>query len=118
MAGGATTPEELDALFEDAFVLGDALAVCELFEQGGVLAAVGTAAARGTDAIARAAARHRAGGHTYVSEPRRVLQARAIALVIGTGGVQVAHRGADGAWRLAIALLDATTTTRGGPHEQ
>lgn len=110
---GATTPEELDALFEDAFLFADGDELRALFEDGGLLVAAPAHEARGTEAIGRAAAALRESGHTYLSHPRRVLQARGTALVIGTGGVQVAHRGADGAWRLAIALLEVTTDDQG-----
>jgi hypothetical protein len=42
----------------------------------------------------------------YVADPLRVLQARESALVVALSGINGAHRGADGAWRYAIALLD------------
>ena len=47
MTAGALTPEELDTLLEDAFVVCDAAAVPELFEAHALLAAGGAASARG-----------------------------------------------------------------------
>ena len=40
----------------------------------------------------------------YVADPRRVVLARNIALVVTEQGVNVMHRGHDGAWRYAIVL--------------
>ena len=40
----------------------------------------------------------------YVADPRRVLLARNGALVVTDQGVNVMHRGDDGAWRYAIVL--------------
>ena len=37
MRPGARTPEELETLFEDAFVVRDRDAIAELFEDGGLL---------------------------------------------------------------------------------
>src|SRR5687768_12128964 len=39
MGPGAQTPEELETLFEDAFVVRDATALAQLFEEGAVLGA-------------------------------------------------------------------------------
>lgn len=43
--------------------------------------------------------------HVYVADPRCVMQARDIALVVSDHGVNVAQRGHDGAWRFAIVHL-------------
>jgi Domain of unknown function (DUF4440) len=103
---GARTPEELETLLEDAFVLRDGAALAPLFEPGAVLAAGdGPWETRGRAAIARVAAALWAGGRTYVAAPGRVLQARDTALVVGRWGVHVVRRGGDGAWRYAISLL-------------
>ena len=42
MTGGARTPEDLETLLEDTFVLRDGEAIAELFEDGAVLVADGT----------------------------------------------------------------------------
>jgi Domain of unknown function (DUF4440) len=113
MRQGARTPEELETLFEDAFVIRDREALAELFEDGAVLVADhGGREARGGDEIARWAGEMWAHDRTYLADPRRVLQARDTGLVLTRHGINVVRRRSDGAWRYAIALLsrdDATT---------
>jgi hypothetical protein len=107
----ARTPEELETLLEDAFVIRDREAVAELFEDGAVLRD-GPREARGADAIARLARDMWESHRTYLAEPRRVVQARGTALIVAERGINVVRRGSDGGWRYAIALLssdDATT---------
>jgi ketosteroid isomerase-like protein len=106
MSQGARTPEELEALFEDAFVSRDAEAISAMFTEGALLA-VGEEphAARGAEEIGRLATVLWEGDRTYVAEPRRVLQARDTALVLADAAVNVVRRGGDGTWRYAIALL-------------
>jgi ketosteroid isomerase-like protein len=103
---GARTPEELEALFEDAFVMRDAAALSRMFAEGAVLA-VGEEpeAARGGVEIGRLATALLEGDRTYVAEPRRVVQARDTALVLADSAINVLRRESDGAWRYAIALL-------------
>jgi hypothetical protein len=103
---GARTPEELEALLEDAFVTRDAAALSAMFAEGGVLAVgPGPHAARGGVEIGRLATALWEGERTYVAEPRRVVQARDTALVLADRAINVLLRGSDGAWRYAIALL-------------
>lgn len=103
---GARTPEELDALFEDAFVLRDPGALASLFEARALLVAGGVIGqVRGSEEIALSAAVLWSRDCTYVADPRRVVQAHDLALVLATQGTSVVRRGADGAWRYAIALL-------------
>ena len=105
MTSGANTPEELEALFEDAFVVRDQVAAAGLFEDGSVLACTTMArSARGRAAIAALVERLWAAHQTYVADPRQVLQAGDTALVIGPHVINVARRG-PGGWRYAIALL-------------
>ncbi len=103
MTPGARTPEELDALFEDAFVLRDPAALASLFEARALLVADG--AARGSTEIALLASGLWSRDVSYVADPRRVAQAHDIALVLATHSTSVVRRGADGAWRYAISLL-------------
>jgi hypothetical protein len=113
MRPGARTPEELETLLEDAFVIRDRDALAQLFEDGAVLVADrGGWEAHGQDAIARSAHEMWAHHRTYLADPRRVLQARSTGLVITSHGINVVRRGSDGAWRYAIALLsrDGATT--------
>jgi hypothetical protein len=112
MTAGARTPEELDSLLEDAFVLRDRTALDALFDDGAVLLESGGAEARGGPAIGRALAERWGRDRTYVARARQVLQARDLALVVADAGIHVVHRGRDGAWRAAISLLDPGTTNR------
>ena len=86
MTPGARTPEELETLLEDAYLLGDGDALARLFEPSAVVAA---------------------GDQGEV----RVLQARNTALLMASGGIKVARRGDDGAWRYAISLLEMNQAT-------
>jgi quercetin dioxygenase-like cupin family protein len=118
MAPGAQTPEELESLFEDAFVTRDREALARLFEDGAVLVAGdGGHEARGGQQVARLAAAMWAVDRTYVADPRRVIQARDTALVVAERGINVVRRGSDGCWRFAISLLpfgDTDTKDEGG----
>jgi hypothetical protein len=113
MSNVARTPDELDALFEDAFVLRDPEALASLFEPRGLLVAGGvTGEARGNEEIARSASALWSREFTYVADPRRVVQAHDIALVLATQATSVVRRGADGAWCYAISLLAIDTEPR------
>jgi Domain of unknown function (DUF4440) len=100
----ARTPEELEALLEDAFVIRDREALAALFEDGAVLGDE-SQEARGADEIARAARDMWQRDRTYVAEPSRVVQARDTVLIVAGGGTHVVRRGGDGNWRYVIALL-------------
>jgi Domain of unknown function (DUF4440) len=103
---GAHTPEELEALFEDAFVLGDPGPIAPLFEERALLVGVGIAGeVRGSAKIAQSVSALWSRNRTYVADPRQVIQAHDLALVLATQGTSVVRRGADGAWRYAISLL-------------
>jgi quercetin dioxygenase-like cupin family protein len=104
VTSGARTPEELETLFEDALLLRDHQILTALFESGATLVVGGERPVRGGEAIAHAALATRSGIGAYVAEPRRVLLARTSALVVTDQGVNVMHRGDDGAWRYAIVL--------------
>jgi hypothetical protein len=109
MQTSARTPEELETLFEDAFVTTDRSAVVRLFEDGAVLgAALGEA--RGGEQIGRLAAAMWDRDYRYLADPRRVLQARDTALVVGPRGIHVVRRSGASGWRFAISLLDAHST--------
>jgi hypothetical protein len=110
---GARTPEELEALLEDAFVLRDAAALARLFEARALLVAGDHAGeARGNGEIALSAPALWAHDYTYVADPCRVVQANDIALVLATQGTNVVRRGADGDWRYAISLLSIDHQTK------
>src|SRR5262245_45440846 len=98
---GASTPEELDTLFEDAFVVRDPDAVTGLFEDGGVLATPGEA--RRGPAIGPFAAALWEREVGYVSGAGRVLQAHDTALLVSERSISVLRRAPDGHWRYAIS---------------
>ena len=106
MAVGARTPEDLETLLEDAFVLRSGEAITELFEDGAVLVTNdGTREARGGPEIAHLLTEMWQRNRTYLAEPRRIVQAGNTALIMTERGANVVRRGTDGAWRYAIALL-------------
>ena len=104
MSPGARSPEELETLFEDAFLVRDRDAVAALFEDGAVLGA-DPGEARGGAQIARLAAAMWERDFSYLAAPERVVQARDTALVMAPRGINVVRRRADGRWLYAIALL-------------
>ncbi len=114
MRPGAGTPEELETLFEDAFLLRDRSALAELFDEGALLAAGEEGVeARGGEQIAQLAAAMWGRNYAYVAAPRRLLQAEELTLVLAEQGINVVRRGRDGRWRYAISLLaDAGIDTR------
>jgi hypothetical protein len=102
---GGQTPEELETLLEDAVLLGDPDAIAGLFQPGGMLVMGGAPQLRGRGQIREAAATlclHRPG---YLAGPRRVLQVRDVALLIGRDVVNLARRSDDGTWRYDICVL-------------
>ena len=109
---GAGTPEELEMLLEDAFVVRDPHAVAQLFETRAVLVAGDEATqARGAKKIARLAAAMWEREQTYFAAPLRVLQAHETTLVVAERAINVLRRGSDGRWRYAISLLNNHDTT-------
>ncbi len=105
MQQGARTPEELETLFEDAFVVRDGAALAQLFEDGAVLGAA-PGEARGGEQISRLAAAMWDREYSYLADPQRVVQAQDTALVVARQGINVVRRRSDGSWLYAIALLD------------
>jgi hypothetical protein len=105
MAVGGRTPEDLETLLEDAFVLRSGEAITELFEDGAVFVADGTWEARGGPEIEHLVTEMWQRNRSYLAEPRRIVQAGSTALIMTECGANVVRRGTDGAWRYAIALL-------------
>jgi hypothetical protein len=115
MDAGARTPEELETLLEDAFVLHDSQALAQLFHPGAMLVAGGgLPEARGRRQIAQVAAQLWDCQRLYLADPRRVLQVRDTALVLAGSAINVVRR-ADGSWRYAISLLDPDKPTTTSP---
>ena len=111
LSTGARTPEELEALFEDTLLLRDAQALAGLFEDGALLVIGDGLPACGGDEIARLALATWGGEHTYVADPRHIVQARNIALIVAERGVNVARRSSNGMWRYAIMRLSFEDTS-------
>jgi ketosteroid isomerase-like protein len=107
----ARTPDELDALLEDAFVLRDRRAVAALFESDALLVDAAAGQARGSAEIASWATETWKRDVTYAAAEPRVLQAGDTALVLTPDGIGVARRQNHRAWRYAIALLSVHHTT-------
>ena len=113
MRSGARTPEELDLLLEDAFVLRDGTALAQLFETSAVLVVGdGFSEARGREEITAVAARMWKMDQCYVSDPTRIIQSDDIAFVSGPSGVSVVRRSIDRSWHFTIALLSFADARR------
>ena len=106
MGAGARTPEELETLLEDAFVVHDPQALAQLFQPSAMLVTDRLPEARGRRRIAQVAAQLWESERSYLADPRRVLQVRDTALVLAGRATNVVRRGDDGSWRYAISLLD------------
>jgi hypothetical protein len=116
MPAGAGTPEELETLLEDAFVLHDQQALAQLFHPGAMLVVgAGLPEARGRRQIAHLAAQLWDPQRLYLADPQRVLQVRDTALVLAGRAINVVRRGDDGFWRYAISLLDLEKPTTTSP---
>ena len=102
MWSGARTPEELETLFEDAWLMRDGPLLAGLLADGAVMATDAHRVPVGLLAGARALW---AAGRPYVGARPRVLGSRDLALLVSPAAVHVARRDAAGDWRLAIALL-------------
>ncbi|HVF79711.1 MAG TPA: DUF4440 domain-containing protein [Solirubrobacteraceae bacterium] len=109
MSSAARTPEELDDLLEDAFVLRDSTALDALFDERAVLAERGGFEGRGRAAISQGLVACWERDRTYVARTRRVLQTQDMALVVADAAIHVLQRDRDGAWRAAISLLELET---------
>jgi hypothetical protein len=113
-SAGAVTPEELETMFEDAFVVRDPDAVTRLFEDGGLLAT--ESETRSGEGIGPFAAALWEREVSFLADPRRVLQAHDTALVVSERSVSVLRRAGDGRWRYAISLLDVADDTNREEH--
>jgi hypothetical protein len=104
---GARTPEDLETLLEDTLVLENREALTQLFEEGALMA-VGTGhrEIRGAQEISRFAGGIWTQENTYLADLGRIMQARDLALVVTSRGVNVARRGTDGSWRYVILVVE------------
>jgi hypothetical protein len=101
----ARTPEELETMLEDALMTSDCAALAALFESRAVLVAGQQPPVRGSAAIVRWATAQAAENQPYIADPRHVVQARDLALIVADGAVNVACRDDHGVWRYVIACL-------------
>ena len=113
MTAGAQSPEELDMLLEDAFVLRDRSLTDTLFDDRAVFVEEsGGLEARGTEAIGAALTELWRRDRIYVARPGRVLRAHDTALLVSAGALHVVQRSRYGTWRAAISLLHLNISTR------
>ncbi len=99
MAVHGWSPEDLEMLLEDAFVLRDAAALADLFEPGAVVASVESQQRVSDigDEIWKLG---------FWSEPRLVVENGHTAVVIGSRAINVMHGSEGGSWRYAICVFD------------
>jgi hypothetical protein len=112
MRSGARTPEELETLLEDAFVMRDRAAVVDLFEADGLVATRAMHTARGAQ-IGPFVAELWAQDLTYLARPELVLEARDTALIVAERAISVVRR-RDDHWRYAISVLHTEPKSNGG----
>ncbi len=105
MSAGASCPEELETMLEDACLLGDATFLANLFDVDAILLARGTGPVRGRCAIAKVIMDQLQDGGSYVGAPRVVMQSGQLALIISDAGTSVARRRLDG-WHYVISQVE------------
>jgi hypothetical protein len=114
----ASSPEELETLFEDTLLLRDDQALSGLFEEGAVLVVnPHRDPCRGRREIARTALARWTGSRSYVADVERIIQARDTALLITASGMNVARRGSDRRWRYAIVVQLDGVEREGDHHD-
>jgi hypothetical protein len=102
---GAASPEELETLLEDAFLLHDQQALPGLFAGHAVLSSAdGRPDAHGRSDIARRIGAIWDQGGGYLSHAPRVVQAGPTALILAGPAVHVVNR-SGGSWRYLISCL-------------
>ena len=105
MPAGASSPEELEGMLEDACLLTDTSFLHNLFDVEAVLLARGTSQVRGRAAITNVIISQLRHGGSYVAAPQLVMQTGPLALIISDAAISVARRKLDG-WRYLISRLD------------
>jgi hypothetical protein len=105
MSAGASSPEELEAMLEDACLLNDTTLLTKLFDADAVLLARGRSQVRGRPAIANVIINQLRDGGSYVAAPNLVMQSGPLALIISANATSVARRSLDG-WHYVISRLD------------
>ena len=103
-----STPEELETLLEDAVLLQDGAAMSCLFEPDALLV-LDEQPFTGREQIAGSMRELSEAACAYVAWPRRLYQARDVALLLGDGVTGVARRGGNGEWQFVIKLVAVGT---------
>jgi hypothetical protein len=105
MSAGASSPEELEGMLEDACLLNDTSFLHNLFDVDAVLLARRTSQVRGRAAITNVIISQLRDGGSYVASPNLVMQSGPLALIISANATSVARRSLDG-WHYVISRLD------------
>jgi nuclear transport factor 2 (NTF2) superfamily protein len=104
---GARTPEELETLLEDAFVLRDREALAQLFEPEAVLRTTASPRqARGREEITRFVTNWWDDRGNYLADSGTILQTQGTALIVTNQAINVVHRRRNGTWRYTILYLN------------
>ncbi|MGH2548710.1 MAG: hypothetical protein ACRDHN_04940 [Thermomicrobiales bacterium] len=100
--GGPSTPEELEALHEDALVMGDSRILVRLYEERAVLVTDSGTTAIGVAECAELALASWQRHHPYVADPLSITQARDLALIVSNDCISVVRRNSQGVWKYAV----------------
>jgi ketosteroid isomerase-like protein len=102
---GAASPEELEAMLEDACLLSDSPFLTSLFDDDAVVLTQARSHVRGRSAIAEMIIHDLRRGGSYVAAPQLVMQSGRLALIISREATSVVRQGPDG-WQYVISCLD------------
>jgi hypothetical protein len=103
---GASSPEELEVMLEDAFLASDSSVLGDLFEEGAMLLTRhGNGPVRGIEEVTVQVAAMWERGHSHVAGAATIFQAQGTALVLGDDTLSVMRRGGDCRWRYAICVF-------------
>jgi hypothetical protein len=110
MNRGAITPEELEALHEDALVMRDAGSLIGIYDARMTLVAASGERSIGAEESARHALALWQGDFTYIADPLTVIQVSDLALIVSRDCISVVRRDRDRCWRYAIVRQFPATT--------
>ncbi len=99
---GAITPEDLEALHEDALVMGDMDALTGMYEPRVALVFASGERSIGAVESARRALTMWQGDFVYIADPLAVIQTRDLALIVSRDRISVVRRNRAGGWKYAI----------------
>lgn len=110
---GARTPEELEALHEDALVMRDIAMLRGVYDEQAVLAAASGKTASGVNDCVELALASWQGDHPYVADPCSLTLAGDLTLIVSRDRISVARRDRHGGWRYAIVGECGNASERG-----